>query len=472
MSSARRLKPTEQLSTGARYKLLAHLASGGMGAVYVGRSTDSSETLVAIKRAHEHLLGDGGFREMFLAEARLASRIQHPNVVAVLDVAEDDGEVLMVMEYVEAAPLSDLLGACLDRRRRLPMAVTIRIVLDAAAGLHAAHTVRDERGRVLGMIHRDVSPQNVLVGLDGISRIVDFGVAKAIEHEGTNTQSGVLKGKAAYMAPEYLDNRSASPQSDVFSLGVVAWEALAMRRLFRESDEVATMQRILSPTPAPRLSEAVSIDAAVETAIARALAKEPSARYASARDFAAALEHAAKRADLIASAAEVGAVVDSIQGAELRAAKAIIEDSLEASSTRLTRRRSEVRASAVTLPLRPKNTEPAPSDEDELQKTLKRSPEDTDSLAATLPKQSSPANPRETVRMAPFVPFAAPAPTVPMPPTLGIATPEPSNRAPTLRGEAQAPPTSPKPSSVRSTLLIASVVAAVIFLTFLYVWRR
>src|SRR5690349_7083538 len=114
MGSARRLKPTEELSTGARYKLLAHLASGGMGAVYVGRSKDSSETLVAIKRAHEHLLADDAFREMFLAEARLASRIQHPNVVAVLDVAEDDGEVLMVMEYVEAAPLSDLLGACLD----------------------------------------------------------------------------------------------------------------------------------------------------------------------------------------------------------------------------------------------------------------------------------------------------------------------------------------------------------------------
>lgn len=323
-----------------------------MGAVYIGRPTEGEpgETFVAVKRAHAHLLEDATFREMFVAEARLASRIRHPHVVGVRDVDESDGELLLVMDYIEGASFAELLSASHKQGRRLPGSVGVRILLDAALGLHAAHSVRDEAGRPLGIVHRDVSPHNVLVGVDGLSRIVDFGVAKAIDHEGTNTQSGVLKGKAAYMAPEYLNGRRASPRSDVFSLGIVAWEGLSSRRLFRGEDELETMHKILDPEPAPRLSEVVDIDAELDAIVAKALEKDRLKRYASAREFADALELAARELDLVATPAEVGALVDSLVGEQLDSTRQLLQQSLESSGERRVSRRRADETATVLAP--------------------------------------------------------------------------------------------------------------------------
>ncbi|MFO0611228.1 MAG: protein kinase [Polyangiaceae bacterium] len=356
MTPSRKLKRSEQLEPSSKYELIARLAAGGMGAVYVGRARRESggAPLVAVKRAHAHLLEDPVFRKMFVAEARLAARIRHPNVVGVSDIDESDGELLIVMDYVEGASLSDLLASAQRASRRLPPAVAIRIALDAIEGLHAAHSARDDAGRLLGIVHRDVSPHNVLVGADGVARIVDFGVAKAIDHEGTNTQSGVLKGKAAYMAPEYLKGKIASPRSDVFSMGIVAWEGITCKRLFRSEDEVETMQRILDDAPAPLVSDVAFVDPSIDAVIARALEKDPARRYASAADFARELEAAARTLDCIAAPAEVGVVMEAYLGEDLAARRALVNEALDALGDRtIARRRAPESAPQKTVALGP-----------------------------------------------------------------------------------------------------------------------
>lgn len=314
--SARKIKSTERLGSGSAHELLLCLASGGMGTVFLGRRKGSTE-VVAIKRAHAHLLDDPAFRKMFVAEAALASRIHHPNAIGVVAVDESDGELLMIMRYVRGGSLSDLLSENHALGRRLPTAVALRIVIDVARGLHAAHELHDETNRPLGIIHRDVSPQNILVGVDGVAAIVDFGVAKAAMLESTRSASDILKGKLAYMAPEYLQRRQASVRSDVFSLGVVTWEALANARLFRGEDEVDTMQRILDQTPAPFLSDLIGLDPGVAAIVARAVAKDPAKRFTTAAEFADALEAKARVAELLGGHAEVGAIATQILTEEL-----------------------------------------------------------------------------------------------------------------------------------------------------------
>ncbi len=328
MSDDLRVKRRDQLAPDANYELLAKVASGGMGAVYVARARTADKSRVAIKRAHAHLLEDPGFRDMFAAEARLASRVRHRNVVGVREVDESEGELLLVMDYVESASLAELISAAQDEGRKLPVAVSLRVLVDAARGLHAAHVAADASGKPLGIVHRDVSPHNVLVGLDGVARIVDFGVAKAIDQEGLATQAGTLKGKTAYMAPEYVAGRRASPQSDVFSLGVVAWEALTSRRLFRASDDITTMRNVLEPTPAPRVGSVVSIDPKIDAVIARALEKERLSRLGSALELAEAIERVARTLDLFAEPAEVGALVEGYAGASLRELRTVVAEAL------------------------------------------------------------------------------------------------------------------------------------------------
>jgi serine/threonine-protein kinase len=225
MSAPQGISGREELPQTSRYELLVKIASGGMATVYVGRlrGVEGFSRQVAIKRAHPHLVEDPAFRRMLIAEARLAARIHHPNVVSVQDVDEADGELLLAMDYVEGAALSSLLGAAIHAERPLPPAIAVRVILDAALGLHAAHTLTDEEGHPLGLVHRDVSPHNILVGLDGVARITDFGIAKCMTSNtaGTATATGVLKGKLAYMAPEYVEHGDIDARGDVFARGVV-----------------------------------------------------------------------------------------------------------------------------------------------------------------------------------------------------------------------------------------------------------
>jgi serine/threonine protein kinase len=274
-----------------RYALFDEIARGGMATVHLARlrgPVGFSKT-VAIKRMHEQVARDHHFVAMFLDEARLAGRIQHPNVVTVFDVIAEKGEAYLVMEYVDGAPLSNLLRTSATLGERVDPTLAVHILRDALYGLHAAHEATDEKGAPLEIVHRDVSPQNILVGADGVARVLDFGIAKAVGRL-QDTDSGQIKGKVAYMAPEQLTGHSVDRRADVFAAGVVLWEALAGRRLFAASSSAETMYRVLE-NPVPPLSDCVAdLPKTLVDAVVAATAKEPSKRFASALDFARELE--------------------------------------------------------------------------------------------------------------------------------------------------------------------------------------
>ena len=337
--------------TSPRYAPLVKIASCGMATVFLGAESGRSgkkAELVAIKRPHEHLLEDPSFRRTLLDEARLASRIHHANVVDVRDVDESERGLQLVMDYVEGASLSQLLVRGAKGGPKVPPAIAIRILLDACAGLHAAHELRGENGEALGLVHRDVSPQNLLVGIDGVARVADFGLAKCMSAGDGSTTQGTLKGKLGYMAPEYVRGRKPDRRADVFALGVVLWESLAGKRLFKGDSEPETIDRVVREIPARVSSMAPEIGEGLDEVVARALEKQPDDRFATAEEMGRALEAAASGAGLIADRAAVGAFVRAAFGAELE------ERRTEADRSRATPRRSRrvaLIALAIAVPL-------------------------------------------------------------------------------------------------------------------------
>ncbi len=302
-----------------RYELIGEIASGGMATVYLARLTGVGgfQRFVAMKRLHPHLAGEKEFVEMFLDEARLAAGIHHPNVVPILEVGASPVGYYLVMEYVEGDTLARLLARASTKGNRLPVPIVLRIMIDMLAGLHAAHELRDDHGAPVNLVHRDVSPQNVLVGADGIARITDFGVARAASRL-TNTRVGQLKGKIAYMAPEQA---SGSPdldrRADVFAAGIVIWEALSSKRLFKADNEAATLSRVMSE-PIPDLSGLVpGISKELVLAINGALERDVDKRFTSCAQFADALEAAALKRDGIAQSRELAAYVREVMGHEI-----------------------------------------------------------------------------------------------------------------------------------------------------------
>jgi tRNA A-37 threonylcarbamoyl transferase component Bud32 len=228
-----------------RYELVAEIAAGGMATVYLARlsGVGGFQRFVAIKRLHPHLANEREFVEMFLDEARLAAGIHHPNVVPIMEVGASERGYYIVMEYIEGDTLARLLARAASSAERLPPDISLRVVIDMLAGLHAAHELRDEMGQPTELVHRDVSPQNVLVGTDGIARITDFGVARASTRLSA-TRVGQLKGKIAYMAPEQAMGKSdVDRRADVFAAGIVLWEVLAGTRLFKAENEAGTLSR-------------------------------------------------------------------------------------------------------------------------------------------------------------------------------------------------------------------------------------
>jgi len=302
------------------YDLLLELASGGMATVYLARTRDDhtgDTPLVAIKRPHRHLAKDKAFLSMLLDEARLASAIDHPNVVKVRELGFEQAEPFIVLDYVEGASLSELRKELAAAERAVDTRVAVRVVLDALAGLHAAHELTDDKGRSLGIIHRDVSPHNVLIGSDGRVRLTDFGIAKA-EDRMQETRTHEVKGKLAYLAPERIDKRrTCTKQSDIFSMAVVLWECLAGRRLFRGDEAIDTLHEVME-APIPRLRQlGADIPAALDEAVARGLSRDLSVRYASAAEFAQAIERGAGPAN-VGTAADVARVIAAVFGASLR----------------------------------------------------------------------------------------------------------------------------------------------------------
>jgi serine/threonine-protein kinase len=245
---------TERTATLSSYRRVCGIAAGGVGTVELAlREEGRFRRLYAVKRLHDAYRGDADFRAMFLDEARIAGLVRHPNVVSVLDVGEDARGPFLVMDYVEGVSAAVLVTSAVESGVVLPLQVCLRIVMQAAEGLHAAHELRDARGRQLELVHRDVSPQNLLVGFDGITRVTDFGIAKAFGRS-TQTQTGVLKGKFGYMSPEQLRFEEPDRRSDIFSLGIVFFELAAGERLYKNQEGMDGARRILTE-PAPDLGD-------------------------------------------------------------------------------------------------------------------------------------------------------------------------------------------------------------------------
>jgi serine/threonine-protein kinase len=286
-----------------------------MATVWLARATDqrTGPPLVAIKRPHRHLTSDKTFLTMLVDEARLASAIDHPNVVKVRELGFDGGVPFIVMDYVEGASLAELRRELSAIGRALDVRVATRIACDALAGLHAAHELTDDGGRPLHIVHRDVSPHNVLVGCDGRAHLTDFGIAKAEDRVQT-TRTHEVKGKLAYIAPERVDKRRAcTVQSDVFSMAVVLWECFAGRRLFRGEDAVDVLQEVMSG-PIPTLRQiGAHVPEALDEVIARALSRDLDVRHPSAIDFARSIERAAGP-DQIGTHADVTRLMEAVFG--------------------------------------------------------------------------------------------------------------------------------------------------------------
>lgn len=314
-----------------RYDLVAELASGGMATVYLARlsGVGGFQRNVAIKVLHPHLAYDAEFVEMFLDEARLAAMIHHPNVVPIQEVDEGEHGYYLVMDYVEGDTFAALLSRAAAMGQPVPREVVLRITLEMLAGLHAAHELCDEHGSLIGVVHRDVSPQNVLVGTDGMTRLTDFGVARAASRLSA-TRNGQLKGKLAYMAPEQATGDDAlDRRADVFSAGVVLWEALALRRLFKASNEAATLSRVMSEPIRSPADFNPSVPPSIAQVCLYALSRDVNGRYATAAQFAEALEMAAQQTGPIATNRDVAAYVAQVVGADVEAHRAAIRQWLE-----------------------------------------------------------------------------------------------------------------------------------------------
>jgi serine/threonine-protein kinase len=322
-----------------------------MASLYIARHAGAGgfERLVVIKRVHSHLLGNRQFCDMFLDEARISSLIRHSNVVPVIDIAEANGEVFLVLEYVESLSLGQLLAAAKEAGELLAPAVVSRIMSDALAGLHAAHEALDMRGVSMQVVHRDVSPQNILVDTHGMSSIIDFGIAKAASQLAT-TGSGLFKGTFRYMAPEQVKQQPLDRRADIFSAGVVLYEALTGRGLFRGDDEGDTVLSVLV-TEIPDPSSVVpGVSKQLDAVSREALERRRDRRFATAARFRDALEEACPPAatDEVASVvARLGGEILARRREELQ--RALARSSVLPSTKWLGRRRVAVALVALLV---------------------------------------------------------------------------------------------------------------------------
>ena len=314
-----------------RYALYQAIASGGMATVFLGRllgPVGFSRT-VAIKRLHAQFASDPKFVSMFLDEAKLAARIRHPNVVPTLDVVATQGELFLVLEYVHGESLGRLMRTAAEQEAPIPVPIVVAILSGALQGLDAAHEAKTERGVPLKLVHRDISPQNILIGRDGQARILDFGVARASVRLHT-TQAGEVKGKIAYMPPEQLHGEEVGPATDVYAAAVVLWEALTGRRLFRASGDGALVVEVLeAKVEPPSHSLAADGDDArarlaepLDAIVMRGLERSKDKRWQTARDFARALEAAVAPATV----AQVSDWIEKVAGIALGERAAMVAE--------------------------------------------------------------------------------------------------------------------------------------------------
>jgi serine/threonine protein kinase len=299
-----------------RYILYDEIASGGMATIHIGRLLGEIGFTrpVAIKRLLPQFARDPEFVSMFLEEARLAARIRHPNVVPVLDVVSTEEELFLVMEFIQGETVTRLTRVSRQRARIVPMPIALAIAADLLQGLHAAHEATDETGRPLHIVHRDVSPHNVMVGNDGVARVLDFGIAKA-SSSSQSTRDGEVKGKFAYMSPEQLSSVPVDRRADVFAASIVLWEMLTGERLFQAPDPAAIVGRVLNGRIAPPSERAAGIPAQLDALVMKGLSRNVADRYETAKDMARAID---KLGVSIARPTDVGTWVNRIAGDTLK----------------------------------------------------------------------------------------------------------------------------------------------------------
>jgi len=300
-----------------RYYLASQIASGGMATVFLAtvKGPGGFEKVNALKRIHPHLAEESDFVDMFLDEARIASRINHANVCQVFDFGESDGTYFIAMEYLIGEPLSRAMKTIrrnfetLDSAR-LPV-IACKIIADACEGLHAAHNLKGKDGNHLNVVHRDVSPQNLFVTYEGNVKVVDFGIASASDRV-HHTSAGQVKGKFSYMAPEQSRGGKIDRRADVWALGVVLWEMLTLRRLFRRETTVETLTAMLNDPIPPPSTYRPGVPPRLDEIVLKALARSPDDRYATAREFGRDLARFAGATGEPADAAELAEWMDSI----------------------------------------------------------------------------------------------------------------------------------------------------------------
>ncbi|MGH7435852.1 MAG: serine/threonine-protein kinase [Polyangiaceae bacterium] len=300
--------PSSQLAPGFRldrYELLCPIAEGGMATVWVARQTGKHgfEKLVAVKMILPKFAADPAFQKMFRDEARIASRIEHANATQILDVGEQQEMTYLVMEYVDGDALSAIYRTLKKHNLKIPPGVVLRVLADACGALHAAHELRDESGVLLNVVHRDVSPQNLLVSTKGVAKIIDFGIAKARDRVSGDTNTGQVKGKVRYMAPEQAMGRTIDRRADIWAVGAILYHMLAGKPPYDGETDVQALMALTSGKPPVPLPQ--TVPASVVKVVKRALAPAPEARYATAAEMQQAIEDAMTEARLSTSAAAI-----------------------------------------------------------------------------------------------------------------------------------------------------------------------
>lgn len=323
-----------------RYELLMPVARGGMASVWAARLKGSRgfQKLVAIKTMLPGLVDDPSFERMFLDEASLASQVRHPHVIEILDLGEQDRILYLVMEWVSGEALSIIMKYAATRGG-IPLPIAVHIATQTCRGLHAAHELRDADGVLVGLVHRDVSPQNVLVTYDGVVKVVDFGVAKATARLDTQTEAGQLKGKIAYMSPEQLRGERIDRRTDVFALGILLYMMTTGKHPFRGDDQAQTIARISSDEPATLPSVlAPGYPPGLEAVVMQALAKDPAKRYPSANDMLIGLQRALPSAMRESTDEEVSEFLRRLVPDRLERQKQAVKQALEQADRRETSR--------------------------------------------------------------------------------------------------------------------------------------
>jgi len=335
-----------------KYELLRRLGKGGMAEVFLARQRglEGFSKLVVIKRILPHRAQDGEFVTMFLDEARTAADLRHPNVINVFDINRDLGTYYMAMEFLHGSDVRGIMKRSAQKREWIPTERVLEMIMGAAEGLHYAHEKVDQHGRPLGIVHRDISPQNIIVGFSGETKIVDFGIAKCV-HQQVTTEDGVIKGKFAYMSPEQVEGDPLDGRSDQFALGVVMWEMLTLRRLFKRGSEQATLMTIVEEE-APSIREArPDLPKSLAAIVDKALAKNRNDRFKDCAEMRMAIEDFLAEERMAHSSARLGKFMRELFSGDIDDEAALAQELLDETalndSTQQSRRKPSTEAEAT-----------------------------------------------------------------------------------------------------------------------------